>query len=627
MADDLGLCCEGQWMVSRRHPERVSRRTPGLQVMQAQCVKTQTEFYRRSRSEVVEGKGHTMGALYWQLNDIWQAPSWSSIEFGGKWKMLHYFAKSFFAPLLPVGFEEDGVAMVIYAVSDLSDDLRLTAQISVLSWSQQDPVCTVRSPTVLVRANSAVPVFRQPIDALLKGCGNCTRRSCLLAFHLEDEHGDQRGPANHHFLCSPRDAEGLVAPNITAEVRANAAQGYVVTLRSVALAPFVWLDVGDVPGRFGANGFLLGPGRSLEVAFLPWGPTSVAELSGALTPYLHNILRFYGRNASITVPDLQDLVLMMSVRPPEDVTDGNPLQNEHCPSVEEILTHYGLANETHLSPEQLDRICPAVLTQVLLPSCPNGPSTEVPPSADYTVWGYGFLAVTIINLASLFGLFLVPFTKKPYFPKALGFDPKTDNYVKNAIGIFGGFYLLFFTEKILKMALGIDHEHSHFPEAEVSSDCGLSNGDASEKRDCVILTSVSTVALEKSKISNIKTVAWMITLSDALHNFIDGLAIGASFTVSVLAGFSTSIAIAIFFNLLSAMSCYAGLVLGILLGSAFAPNAIFAIAGGMFLYIALADMEKQSTRMVFFVIQNFGLLTGFAIILLITMYAGEINLG
>lgn len=43
--------------------------------------------------------------------------------------------------------------------------------------------------------------------------------------------------------------------------------------------------------------------------------------------------------------------------------------------------------------------------------------------------------------------------------------------------------------------------------------------------------------------SNIKTVAWMITLSDALHNFIDGLAIGASFTLSLLTGFSTSIAI------------------------------------------------------------------------------------
>lgn len=49
--------------------------------------------------------------------------------------------------------------------------------------------------------------------------------------------------------------------------------------------------------------------------------------------------------------------------------------------------------------------------------------------------------------------------------------------------------------------------------------------------------------LRGRRISSIKTVAWMITLSDALHNFIDGLAIGASFTVSILAGFSTSIAI------------------------------------------------------------------------------------
>lgn len=49
--------------------------------------------------------------------------------------------------------------------------------------------------------------------------------------------------------------------------------------------------------------------------------------------------------------------------------------------------------------------------------------------------------------------------------------------------------------------------------------------------------------LRGQRITNIKTVAWMITLGDALHNFIDGLAIGASFTVSVLTGFSTSTAI------------------------------------------------------------------------------------
>lgn len=125
-----------------------------VQVMQAQCVKAQTEFYRRSRTELIDGEGLTMGALYWQLNDIWQAPSWASIgknafesvslrffiqmwlllqqfsspcaEFGGKWKMLHYFAHDFFAAVLPVAFEDKG-ALHIYAVSDLSRDTALAA--------------------------------------------------------------------------------------------------------------------------------------------------------------------------------------------------------------------------------------------------------------------------------------------------------------------------------------------------------------------------------------------------------------------------------------------------------------------------------------------------------------------
>ncbi|XP_066535604.1 metal cation symporter ZIP8 isoform X2 [Hoplias malabaricus] len=372
-------------------------------------------------------------------------------------------------------------------------------------------------------------------------------------------------------------------------------------------------------------------------------------------------------------------------------------------------------------------MCPAVLTQVLLPSCPY--MTSPVQNIDSQVWGFGFLAVTIINLASLLGLLLVPFTKKPYFPKvltyfigvaigtlfsnavlqlipeALGFDPKADDYVMNAVGIFGGFYLLYFTERVLKMALKADSEdcHSQFPPLQTtdvtitsfSNDIVISNisnevtpniyhdilpnsprekpsnpsvnqagnpavGSVNDQGACVLLT---CRWLRGERVSNIKTVAWMITLSDALHNFIDGLAIGASFTLSLLTGFSTSIAIvceefphelgdfvillssgmsvpqAVFFNMMSAMCCYLGLVFGILLGSSFAPNAIFAIAGGMFLYISLADMfpemngimvahaRNQKEKALYFLFQNAGLLTGFAIILLITMFAGNINLG
>jgi beta-mannosidase len=63
------------------------------QLNQAYCMKTAVEHFRRQMPR-------TMGAIYWQLNDIWPGFSWSSLEFGGKWKALHFAAKRFFAPLL-----------------------------------------------------------------------------------------------------------------------------------------------------------------------------------------------------------------------------------------------------------------------------------------------------------------------------------------------------------------------------------------------------------------------------------------------------------------------------------------------------------------------------------------------
>uniref|UniRef100_A0A8C0F2X8 Beta-mannosidase n=1 Tax=Bubo bubo TaxID=30461 RepID=A0A8C0F2X8_BUBBB len=249
------------------------------QVMQAQCIKTETEFYRFSQSEIIKGEGHTMGALYWQLNDIWQAPSWASLEYGGKWKLLHYFAQNFFAPLLPVAYEDKGV-LYIYGVSDLHVDHKLTLRVVVHTWSSLEPVCTLAKEGVTVKAQSAVPIYKESIDDLLERCRNCTRKSCVITFCLVGEGGLQ-SPTNHHFLSSLKDAVGLEKSHFSASV-SQQDDIYIFVLQTTAIAPFVSLDVGSIKGRFSDNGFLMTEQKKV-VEFYPWEPTGVEELEKSLT--------------------------------------------------------------------------------------------------------------------------------------------------------------------------------------------------------------------------------------------------------------------------------------------------------------------------------------------------------
>ena len=63
------------------------------QLLQADAIRYGVEHFRRNR-------GRCMGAVYWQLNDCWPVISWSSIDYWGRWKALHYYAKRFFAPVM-----------------------------------------------------------------------------------------------------------------------------------------------------------------------------------------------------------------------------------------------------------------------------------------------------------------------------------------------------------------------------------------------------------------------------------------------------------------------------------------------------------------------------------------------
>ncbi|KAK2489648.1 hypothetical protein MC885_014079 [Smutsia gigantea] len=470
-----------------------------------------------------------------------------------------------------------------------------------------------------------------------------------------------------------------------------------------------------------------------------WRAAPEAHAASAAAPgisaasFLQDLMHRYGEGESLTLQQLKALLNHLDVGVGWDnVTQ--PMQEQRnlstCFSSGDLFAAHNFSDQSRIGRREFQEFCPTVLQQLDSRACSSenqeneeNEQTEEGKPSSVEVWGYGLLCVTVISLCSLMGASVVPFMKKTFYkrlllylialaigtlysnalfqliPEAFGFKPLEDYAPKSAV-VFGGFYLFFFTEKILKILLKQKNEqhhgHSHYASETLPSKKDqeegvtekLQNGDldhmiphhCSGKLDGkapvtdekVIVGSLSVQDLQASqsacywlkgvRYSDIGTLAWMITLSDGLHNFIDGLAIGASFTMSVLQGISTSVAIlceefphelgdfvillnagmsiqqALFFNFLSACCCYVGLAFGILASSHFSSQWIFALAGGMFLYISLADMfpemnevcqedERKGSILVPFVIQNLGLLTGFAIMLVLTMYSGQIQIG
>ncbi|CAF1486561.1 unnamed protein product [Didymodactylos carnosus] len=87
-------------------------------------IKTVSDLCRRystvSHINSSTSEGNTMGFMYWQLNDIWQAPTWASIEYGGKWKMSHYYAKQMYQSIyvLPYLTYGENAKISTYMIND-----------------------------------------------------------------------------------------------------------------------------------------------------------------------------------------------------------------------------------------------------------------------------------------------------------------------------------------------------------------------------------------------------------------------------------------------------------------------------------------------------------------------------
>ena len=104
------------------------------QLLQAEAIRYGVEHWRRNR-------GRCMGAIYWQLNDCWPVASWSSVDYFGRWKALHYAAKRFFAPVLLSCNEEGTLTQRTNTNDELREDaVEKSIRLNV-SNETMNPVC------------------------------------------------------------------------------------------------------------------------------------------------------------------------------------------------------------------------------------------------------------------------------------------------------------------------------------------------------------------------------------------------------------------------------------------------------------------------------------------------------
>ena len=118
------------------YPREMSELVYASQLLQAQAMQYGVEHWRRHR-------GHCMGAVIWQLNDCWPVASWASIDYFGRWKALHYYAKRFFAPVL-ISCHEEGILSQNTNVNAEPFALKKSARLNVSNETRSPFAGTVR---------------------------------------------------------------------------------------------------------------------------------------------------------------------------------------------------------------------------------------------------------------------------------------------------------------------------------------------------------------------------------------------------------------------------------------------------------------------------------------------------
>ncbi|MGL4987389.1 MAG: glycoside hydrolase family 2 protein, partial [Treponemataceae bacterium] len=217
------------------------------QVQQALAIKTAVEYWRSLRP-------HCMGAIIWQLNDVWPVASWSSIEYSGKWKLLHYATKDFYAPFAVFPYKKDG-KVYINVVNDCASKKSCSVNMRLIDFAGTVVKSEIKKLTV---ASDSVESFLYEEDF---------STDVFLHLQLLDEKNEVC--FENQLFSSYYKESTLQNPQISIDIEQNQNKQYEITLKSNAPAFFTSLDIPQINGVFSKNIFTLLPNEPQKILFTP----------------------------------------------------------------------------------------------------------------------------------------------------------------------------------------------------------------------------------------------------------------------------------------------------------------------------------------------------------------------
>ncbi|WP_426277282.1 beta-mannosidase [Chryseobacterium sp. S-02] len=172
------------------------------QLLQARGMQIAIEAHRRA-------KPYNMGTLYWQLNDCWPVVSWSSIDYLGNWKALHYQVKRSFENQVILTEEKNGV-LNFYVVNDeLKKFNEVSLDFDIIRLNGEKKGSSGAAETKTLEPNGVLKFDSFSLEEVI---GDSDKNQFFLHLILKDGN-DKIIAENNYFFSKPKDLK-LTKPAI-----------------------------------------------------------------------------------------------------------------------------------------------------------------------------------------------------------------------------------------------------------------------------------------------------------------------------------------------------------------------------------------------------------------------------